>query len=72
MMRVGYRFCLFLSTGVLTSSMRSAVPHNLKKMKNLSVCVLVLIRAVSREHTGTHEEVCMSMCVCVLCRRSGG
>lgn len=66
MMRVGYRFCLFLSTGVLTSSMRSAVPHNLKKMKNLSVCVLVPIRPVSSGHTGTHE------CVFVCCVGSQG
>lgn len=43
--------------GYLPNVIRSATPHQLTKMsKGLSVCVLVLIRAVSR------GDVCMFVC----------
>lgn len=47
--------------GYLPNSVRSSTPHHLTKVnKSLSVCVLVLIRAVSR------GDVCMCICVVVM------
>ena len=65
MMRRGYRFCLCLSAGLFTKLNEISNTHSPEKMnKSLSVCVLVLIRAVSR------EDVCVQyscMCVPVQC-----
>ena len=47
--------------GSVLHSMRSATAHHLTHMsKSLSVCVLVLIRAVSR------GDVCMFVCIAVV------